>query len=88
MRAAFLLADLPEEVAKLIAILVSLLFLRERTRNVYEYALVGTAVGFGFTVFEEFLYGSNLMRLPLLALHGVFSGVMGYYFGLAACHEI
>ena len=49
---------------------------------------MGTAVGFGFTVFEEFLYGSNLMHLPLLALHGVLSGVMGYYLGLAACHEI
>lgn len=87
VRAAFLMAGLPEEAAKLIAVLASLLLLRKKMRNVYEYVLMGTAVGFGFTVFEEFLYGSNPMRLPLLALHGVFNAIMGYYLGMAAYHK-
>lgn len=87
VRAGFFMAGLPEETAKLIAILVSLLFLHKKVRNLYEYLLIGIGVGFGFTVFEEFLYGSNLMRLPLLAMHGIYSGIMSYHLGLSVYHK-
>lgn len=87
VRAGFFLAGLPEELAKGIAILVALLFLRKKLTSVYDYILMGMAVGFGFTVFEEFLYGANPMRLPLIALHGVFSGTFAYFLGMAAYHK-
>ena len=63
---AFLLAGLPEELAKLLMILLTLRIFRSKIRNVYEVILVGAGVGLGFTLFEEFVYGeggANLFRL-------------------------
>lgn len=47
---------------------------REKIKNVYEYVLIGAAVGFGFTLFEEFCYGfdqdiTTLGRLFTVAAH-------------------
>ena len=57
--AAFISAGLPEEITKFLMILLTLRIFRGRVRNVYEYILAGAAVGFGFTLLEEFLYGSS-----------------------------
>ena len=86
--AAFATAGFPEELSKFLMILVSLIIFRKRIRNVYEYALIGAAVGAGFTVFEEYLYGdANLLnflfRLLTIGLHMLFSLIMAYYLGKA-----
>ena len=84
---AFFGAGLSEEVAKGLMILITVAIFRSRIRNVYEYVLIGAAVGFGFTIFEEFLYGSGLavilFRLVLITLHLLFSMIMAYYLGKA-----
>ena len=85
---SFTAAGLPEETAKLLMILLTLGIFRSRIQNVYEYILAGAAVGFGFTVFEEFLYGSGdiataVMRIFLLAGHMVFGILMAKHLGLA-----
>lgn len=85
--AAFIVAGLPEEIAKFLMIAITILLFRKSIRNVYEYVLIGAGVGAGFTVFEEFLYGSGLaviiFRLFLIALHMIFGMIMGYYLGKA-----
>ena len=55
---SFLMAGGTEEAAKLLMILLALVILKSRVKNVYEYALIGAAVGFGFAVAEEFYYGN------------------------------
>ena len=76
---AFFLAGLPEELAKLLIILLTLRIFRSKIRNVYEVILVGAGVGLGFTLFEEFAYGgggANPLRLLVLAAHMVFGILM------------
>lgn len=84
---AFLGAGFPEELSKFLMILIAVTIFRSRIRNVYEYVLVGVAVGFGFTIFEEYLYGSALVnmliRLALIAAHVIFSMIMAYFLGRA-----
>ena len=85
---AFFTAGLPEEIAKFLMILLTLFIFRAKVRNVYEYILVGAAVGFGFTVFEEFIYGSgsiatSIMRDLLVTLHMLLGILMGKHLGLA-----
>ncbi len=86
--AAFIMAGLPEEVMKFLMILLTVLLFRTRIRNVYEYILIGAAVGFGFTLLEEFLYGSPSMitavtRLITIAGHMVFGIIMARHLGTA-----
>ncbi len=76
---AFLLAGLPEELAKLLIILLTLRIFRSKIRNAYEVILVGAGIGLGFTLFEEFAYGgggANFLRLLVLAAHMVFGILM------------
>jgi len=86
---AFLMAGLPEEVLKLIFILLTLAVLRSKVRNVYEYILIGAAVGAGFTVAEEWLYADKfgittlIMRTLSVAGHMSFNMVMAEYLGLS-----
>ena len=84
---ACITAGLPEELSKFLMILLGLLIFRKKIKNVYEYVLLGAAVGFGFTVFEEYLYASDLasliFRLILIALHMLFSMAMAYFLGRA-----
>ena len=88
---AFLIAGLPEEAAKLLLILLCLLIFRSKIKNVYEYMLIGAAVGFGFTLFEEFLYGggsaSMISRLIVLAAHMVYGIMMAKHLGLAGYYR-
>ena len=89
--AAFLIGGLSEEIARLLIILLCLLIFRSKIKNVYEYILIGAAVGFGFTLFEEFLYnGANasiivsmIARLIVIAAHMVFGILMAKHLGLA-----
>ncbi len=83
---AFIAAGLPEEIAKLLMMLLTLLIFRSRVRNVYEYILIGAAVGFGFTLFEEFAYASGSIvtaigRLCTIAAHMVFGIIMAKHLG-------
>ena len=78
--------------AKLLMIVAAFKVFRSTVRNVYEYMLIGAAVGFGFTLPEEFLYGSDLitflLRLDFIAGHLVFGLIMTYYLGLAEHKKI
>ena len=81
-----------EELAKFLMIAAAFKLFRSTVRNVYEYMLIGAAVGFGFTLPEEFLYGSDLitflLRLDFIAGHLVFGLIMTYYLGLAEHKKI
>ena len=85
---AFFAAGLPEELTKLVMILLTILIFRSRIRNVYEYILAGAAVGLGFTLFEEFCYGSGslielIIRFLTVAAHMVFGIIMAKHLGIA-----
>ena len=87
MLSALFGAGLPEELAKLLMMLLTLVIFRSRIRNVYEVILVGAAVGFGFSLLEEFLYASDSMvtavsRLLTLAGHMTFGIIMARHLGL------
>ena len=45
-------AALNEELAKLIFTLIGIIIFRKSIKNVYDYILIGGAVGFGFTIVE------------------------------------
>ena len=86
---AFLTAGGTEEALKLIFILITLALLRSRVKNVYEYVLIGAAVGAGFTVTEEFLYADEgavitlVMRMITVAAHMAFNMIMAEFLGKA-----
>ena len=83
---AFLLAGLPEELAKLLIILLTLRIFRSKIRNAYEVILIGAGVGLGFTLFEEFFYGGgggNPLRLLGLAAHMAFGIIMARHLAQA-----
>ena len=85
--ASFVAAGLPEELAKLLFMLLTIRIFRARLRNVYEYILIGAGVGFGFTLLEEFFYGSQglaILRLLTVAAHMVFGMIMARHLGMAA----
>ena len=91
--AAFISAGFPEEITKFLMILLTLLLFRRRIRNIYEYILIGAAVGFGFTLLEEFLYGSSagitaIARLITVASHMVFGIIMARHLGTAKYNKI
>lgn len=84
--ASLIIAALPEELAKLLMFLLTVRIFKKKVRNVYEYLLIGAGVGFGFTLFEEFLYGSGaaaVIRLFTVAAHMVFNILMAKHLGLA-----
>ena len=91
--AAFIGAGLPEETVKLLMILLALRVFRSKVRNVYEYILIGAAVGFGFTLLEEFFYGSGsvltaIIRFLLVGMHMVLGIIMAKHLGLARYGKI
>ena len=47
---AFFVAGGSEELFKFLAIIITIAILRNKINNVYEYILIGAAVGLGFTV--------------------------------------
>ena len=80
---AFTMAGLTEEIAKLLMIILSIkLFSPKR---VYEYTLIRAAVGIGFTIHEELLYGGSiagLLRFITVAMHMVLGIIMGKNLGI------
>ena len=80
---AFTMAGLTEEIAKLLMIILSIkLFSPKR---IYEYTLIGAAVGIGFTIHEELLYGGSfagLLRFITVAMHMVLGIIMGKNLGI------
>lgn len=85
-------AALNEELAKLIFILIAISIFRKRIRNVYEYMLIGGAVGFGFTIVEEYIYSSGIVVLILRTLtitfHMMLGFAMGRHLGLARYNKV
>ena len=85
-------AALNEELAKLIITLVVLCIFRKKLKNVYEYMLIAGAVGFGFTLIEDFVYSTDLaglcMRLPNITVHMMLGLAMGRHLGLARYNKI
>ena len=92
---SFLMAGGTEEMAKLLMILLTLVILKSRVKNVYEYVLIGAAVGFGFAIAEEFYYGnfgaeasaadyvSFVTRMISVPAHMTFNMVMAEFLGRA-----
>ena len=77
-------AGLTEEIIKLLMMLLS--FRLFRPKNVYEYILIGAAVGIGFTLHEEYAYAGSavgLLRMITLGMHTVLGIVMARYLGMA-----
>ena len=92
---AFLMAGFTEETVKLLMILLGLVILKSRVKNVYEYVLIGAAVGFGFAIAEEFYYGGFgsdgsapdyvgfVVRMISVPAHMTFNMIMGEFLGRA-----
>ena len=90
--ASFFMAGLPEETMKFLMMLVTILIFKKKIRNVYELILIGTAVGFGFAMFEEFNYGSasivtNIIRLLTVPAHSIFGIIMMKHLGTAVYNK-
>jgi RsiW-degrading membrane proteinase PrsW (M82 family) len=97
---SFLMAGGTEETAKLLMILLALVILKSRVKNVYEYVLLGAAVGFGFAIAEEFYYGdfgaktgaadyvALAGRMISVPAHMTFNMVMGEFLGRARFNRL
>lgn len=97
---SFLMAGFTEETAKLLMILLALVILKSRVKNVYEYVLIGAAVGFGFAAAEEFYYGGSgaetsaadyvalVGRMISVPAHMTFNMVMGEFLGRARFNRL
>ncbi len=85
-------AALNEELAKLIFILIVIAIFRKNIRNVYEYILIGGAVGFGFTIVEEYIYSSGILSLVVrvftITVHMMLGFAMGRHLGLARYNKV
>ena len=89
---AFMAAGMPEEVIKFIAIILFATIFKPRLKNVYEYILLGAAVGFGFTIMEEMAYSGDdtwmeiiymLLRKVSVPAHMALNMLMGEFIGIA-----
>ena len=69
---AFFISGFPEELIKFLVIILFGLFFRPKIKNLYEYILIGAAVGFGFTLAEEFLYAADLTTFLTRAITNQF----------------
>ena len=84
---AFFVAGGVEELFKFLAIVITIAILKNKICNVYEYILLGAAVGLGFTVVEDFTFGASilvlLIRTPLMFTHMTLNMIMGEFIGRA-----
>ena len=89
---AFLGAGLPEEIYKGAVLIIAILIFKPK--KVYEYCLMGAAVGFGFTIMEEFAYMNTpslttvAMRALHLPAHMTLNMLMGEFFGRAKYNRL
>ena len=93
MYLAFMMAGGPEELTKFAAMAISIFLFRKKIRNVYEYILIGAAVGIGFTLPEEFLYGDAetqafWIRMLTIAGHMCYGILMAKHLGIAKYNKI
>ena len=88
----FFTAGLTEELAKFMMIAAAFKIFRSTVKNVYEYILIGAAVGFGFTLIEELIYLFNptglSFRMIVIAGHLVYGIIMAYFLGMAKYKKI
>lgn len=85
-----------EEIAKLLMILVVLFIFRNKVKNVYEFILIGACVGIGFTIAEEYFYGSDedatvlsiVLRTIAVPAHMTFNMVMAEFLGRARVSKL
>lgn len=85
-----------EEIAKLLMILVVLFIFRNKVKNVYELILIGACVGIGFTIAEEYFYGSDedvttlsiTLRTIAVPAHMTFNMVMAEFLGRAKVSKL
>lgn len=84
---AFFMAGGVEELFKFLAMILTLIILKNKVSNIYEYILLGAAVGLGFTVVEDFTFGDSiivlLIRTPLMFTHMTLNMIMGEFIGRA-----
>ena len=84
---AFFIAGGVEELFKFLAIIITIAILKNKVKNVYEYIILGAAVGFGFTIVEDFTFGESmvvlLIRTPLMFSHMTLNMIMGEFIGRA-----
>ena len=89
---AFFMAGGVEELFKFLAIIITLVVLKNKVSNVYEYILLGAAVGFGFTFVEDFTFGDSiivlLIRTPLAFTHMTLNMIMGEFMGRARYNKL
>lgn len=90
---AFIMAGAPEELTKFAAMIITIFLFRKKIRNVYEYILIGAAVGIGFTLPEEFLYGDAeaqaiWIRMLTIAGHMCYGILMAKHLGIAKYNKI
>lgn len=90
---AFLSAGMPEEIFKGIVLIIMIVIFKPK--KVYEYILMGAAVGFGFTIMEEksFIDASDAvfviaLRCISLPSHMALNMVMGEFFGRAKYNKL
>ena len=89
---SFLIAGFPEELVKFILILLFGLFFKPKTKNLYEYVLIGAGIGLGFTIAEEFSYANSFVtyvtRTVFLPAHVVFNMIMAEFMGRAIYNKL
>ena len=87
---SFFSAGLPEEIGKGLFIVLCINIFKPK--NVYEYLLTGFGVGMGFTLFEEFLYETNLLALVIrvfvITFHSLLGSIMASYIGMVKYYKI
>ena len=82
---SFFLAGFTEELVKFIFLIIAVQIVKPK--HVYEYGLLGAAIGVGFTCIEEFAYVGDdmivsLILLPGFGMHMVLALVMALGLGM------
>ena len=89
---AFFMAGFVEELFKFLIFIIMMVVLKNKINNVYEYILLGAAIGMGFTVAEDFSYGESLAalftRIPLMFTHMTLNMIMGEFIGRAKYNKV
>ena len=85
---AFFRAGFPEELSKLLMIVLAVKLFKPD--NIYKYILIGAGVGMGFTLNEELVYGGTLIgfcRFFTVAFHMLLGIFMAEYIGRGLFHK-
>lgn len=74
-------------------LIITLIFFRKKVKNLYEYILIGAAVGIGFTIVEDIIYADGqvvtiVFRLIMVAGHMTLNMIMAEFLGRARFNTI